>query len=179
MNVKKNIGKNSLKNLVFLGLSLVLLGVIIVSGLFFYYSTQIPDPSVIASRRVSESTKIYDNTGSTILYDVHGEEQRTIITWEQMPDSIKHAVLAAEDNDFYTHSGIDLKGIARAFYTDITTLQASAGGSTITQQLVKKALLVDDKTLSRKIKEAILSIELEQKFSKDEILWMYLNQIPF
>ncbi len=157
------------------GFVLVLLFILLV----IFYAVQLPDPTALATRRVSESTKIYDSSGQTVLYDVHGEEKRTIISWEEIPDIVKKATLASEDNDFYNHPGIDVRGILRAFYTDFITLSTSQGGSTITQQLVKKSILYDDKTISRKIKEALLSIQIERKFTKDEIFWMYLNQIPY
>lgn len=167
------------KNTLIVLATLAVIGFVFTAVLFVYYAGQIPDPTAIASRRVNESTKIYDRTGNAILYDVHGEEKRTIIPWEQMPDTIKKATLAAEDSEFYNHKGIDFKGILRALYKDISHLSASQGGSTITQQLVKKSLLGDEKTIGRKIKEAVLSIQVERKFSKDQIFWMYLNQIPY
>ncbi|OGM98334.1 MAG: hypothetical protein A2649_03590 [Candidatus Yanofskybacteria bacterium RIFCSPHIGHO2_01_FULL_41_26] len=149
------------------------------SFFFLYLQRTLPDPESIATRKVGESTKIYDRTGEILLYDIHGEEQRTIIPWEQIPDTIKKATLASEDSDFYNHKGLDLRGIARAFLKDIINLGVSQGGSTITQQLIKKALLGDEQTISRKIKEAILAIRIERKFTKDQIFWMYLNQIPY
>ncbi len=161
------------------GISLAIIGLVFLLSAFAYYSAQIPDPSVIAARRINESTKIYDRTETTILYDVHGEEKRTIIPWDQIPDSVKKATLASEDSEFYTHRGIDFTGILRALYKDLTSLSASQGGSTITQQLIKKSLLSDEKTISRKIKEVVLSIKVEREFTKDEIFWMYLNQIPY
>ncbi len=158
---------------------LAVMGLVFVIAAFLYYAKQVPDPSVISERRVTESTKIYDRTGTVLLYDVHGEEKRTIIPWDQIPQSVRNATLASEDSEFYQHSGLDLKGILRALYKDVVSLDISQGGSTITQQLIKKALLSDERTLPRKIKEAILSIQLEKRYSKDEILWMYLNQIPY
>lgn len=146
---------------------------------FLYLQRTLPDPESIATRKVGESTKIYDRTGDVLLYDIHGEEKRTIIPWEQIPDTIKKATLASEDSDFYNHKGLDLRGIARAFFKDIINMGVSQGGSTITQQLIKKALLGDERTISRKIKEAVLAIEIERKFTKDQIFWMYLNQIPY
>ena len=146
---------------------------------FIYLQRTLPDPDSIATRKFGESTKIYDSTGETILYDIHGEEKRTIIPWDQIPSSVKDATLASEDSDFYNHSGIDFKGIARALLRNIREVGISQGGSTITQQLVKKALLGDERTFGRKIKEIILTIEIERKFSKDELFWMYLNQIPY
>ena len=145
----------------------------------FYLSTTLPDPSVLAIRRVNESTKIYDRTGETVLYDVHGEEKRTVIAWELVPENVKKATLAAEDNDFYNHSGVDFRGILRAVYRDVMSLSASQGGSTITQQLIKKTLVGDEKTLTRKLKEFILAVKIEKAYSKDQIFWMYLNQIPY
>ena len=167
------------KALVMLFLWLFVIGIIMLLSFFLYLQRTLPDPESIATRKVGESTKIYDRTGEVLLYDIHGEEKRTIIPWEQMPETIKEATLASEDSDFYNHKGLDLRGIARAFFKDIVNLGVSQGGSTITQQLVKKALLGDERTISRKIKEAVLAIEIERKFTKDEIFWMYLNQIPY
>jgi len=154
-------------------------GAIIFLSYFIYIQRTIPDPESIVTRKVGESTKIYDSTGETMLYDIHGEEKRTVIPWEQIPDSIKKATLASEDSDFYNHRGIDFRGVARAFIKNLEGAGISQGGSTITQQLVKKALLGDERTFSRKIKEVILTIEIERRFSKDELFWMYLNQIPY
>ncbi|KKR02593.1 MAG: Penicillin-binding protein, 1A family [Candidatus Yanofskybacteria bacterium GW2011_GWA1_39_13] len=167
------------KALAMLFLWLFVIGTIMLLSFFLYLQRTLPDPESIATRKVGESTKIYDNTGEILLYDIHGEEKRTIIPWEQIPENIKKATLASEDSDFYNHKGLDLKGIARAFFKDIINLGVSQGGSTITQQLVKKALLGDERTISRKIKEAVLAIEIERKFTKDQIFWMYLNQIPY
>ena len=171
--------KHLFKALSMLFLWLFVIGVISFLTLFIYIELTLPAPESIAVRKVTESTKIYDKTGETLLYDIHGEEKRTIITWDQIPESVKKATLASEDAGFYNHKGLDLKGIARAFLKDLRDFDLSQGGSTITQQLVKKVLLGDEKTLTRKIKEALLSIEVEKRFTKDEILWMYLNQIPY
>lgn len=160
-------------------LLLAIVGLVFVIASFLYYAKQIPDPTVIAQRRITESTKIFDRTGNTILYDIHGEERRTVIAWDQMPQTIKNATLSSEDSTFYDHSGLDIRGILRAVYVDLVSLSTSQGGSTITQQLVKNSLLGREKTYSRKIKEVILSLELERRFTKDEIFWMYLNQIPY
>ena len=158
---------------------LIVIGSIFLFSFFIYLQRTLPDPDSIATRKVGESTKIYDSTGEILLYDIHGEEKRTIIPWEQIPETIKEATLASEDSDFYNHKGLDLRGIARAFFKDIINLGVSQGGSTITQQLVKKALLGDERTISRKIKEAVLAIEIERRYTKDQIFWMYLNQIPY
>lgn len=171
--------RSAIRNFFMTLLTLAVLGLVFLTAIFIYYAGQVPDPSAIAARRVSESTKIFDRSGEILLYDIHGEEKRTIIPWEQIPETIKKATLISEDADFYRHKGVDFPAIIRAFYKDLTNLSASQGGSTITQQLVKNAILGKEKTLSRKIKEAILSIQIERKFTKDELFWMYLNQIPY
>ena len=178
-NLRKLRIKPIVRALSMLFLWFFVIGLIVFLSLFLYLKSTIPDPESIALRRVTESTKIYDRTGQTLLYDIHGEEKRTIIPWEKIPDNIKGATLAAEDSDFYKHKGVNFQGILRAIYKDIKNFNLSQGGSTITQQLIKKALLGDQKTITRKIKEWILAIEVERRFTKDEILWMYLNQIPY
>lgn len=149
------------------------------AGVFIYFAKDLPSPGKLSNRTVVESTKIYDRTGNHILYDIHGEEKRTQIPFQEMPDSIKYATIALEDQNFYAHYGIELTAILRAAAKDILGRGTTQGGSTITQQFVKQSILTPEKTFSRKIKEAILSLELEQKFSKDEILGMYLNEIPY
>lgn len=157
----------------------VVLGTIAFFSYFIYLERTLPDPSSIADRKVDESTKIYDRTGQVLLYDVHGDEKRTIVPWEQIPQNLKNATLAAEDSGFYSHGAFDIKGILRSIYVDVVTHNFSQGGSTITQQLVKQTLLGDEKTPTRKLKELILAVEVERRFTKDQIFWMYLNQIPY
>lgn len=171
--------KPSLKQIGMFALWIIVISAILFFGLLIYVQRTLPDPNSIADRKVSESTKIYDRTGQVLLYDIHGEEKRTIVPWEQIPTNLKNATLAAEDSGFYSHGGFDLKGILRSFLSDIKTFGLSQGGSTITQQLVKQTLLGNEKTALRKVRELVLSIELERKFSKDQIFWMYLNQIPY
>jgi len=158
---------------------ILVLGSIMFFSAFIYLERTLPDPESIAARRITESTKIYDRTGEVLLYDIHGEEKRTVIPWDQIPVSVKNATLASEDSGFYSHGGFDVRGIARAFFKDIAELNLAQGGSTITQQLIKNALLGKEKTPTRKLKELVLSIEVERRFSKDEIFWMYLNEIPY
>jgi len=168
-----------IKSWMFFLLWLLVLGIVIFLAAFIYYAPQIPDPESIITRRVSQSTKIYDSTGEVLLYDIFGEERRTIIPPEQIPDTIKQAIVVTEDANFYKHHGLDIKGIIRALLVNIKAKNILQGGSTITQQLVKNSLLGTEKTFSRKFKEAILALQIERKFTKDEILWMYLNQITF
>src|SRR3989344_6614352 len=146
---------------------------------FIYLERTLPDPEALISRQVKESTKIYDKTGEVLLYDIYGEEKRTIVAWDKISDYTKKATIASEDNNFYQHRGLDIKGIIRAFIKNIREVEFSQGGSTITQQLIKKAFFTDEKIISRKIKELILAIKIEREYDKDQILWMYLNQIPY
>jgi 1A family penicillin-binding protein len=156
-----------------------ILTILLVVGVFAYYAKDLPTPGKIARRPVAESSKIFDRTGEHLLYEIHGEEKRTIIDFKEMPSNIKYATISLEDQDFYSHHGIKLTSIIRSIFKDILHRGTAQGGSTITQQFVKNSVLTGEKTFTRKIKEAILSIELEQKFSKDEILGMYLNEIPY
>lgn len=158
---------------------LAVLGIVSIGGVFAYFAKDLPSPDNFRDRIVAESTKIYDRTGTHLLYEVHGEEKRTVIPFADIPDVIKYATISLEDEDFYHHFGIKFTSIARALFKDIITLERAQGGSTITQQLVKNALLSNEKSIARKIKEVILSFELEFKYSKDEILEMYLNEIPY
>ncbi|MCX6763383.1 MAG: transglycosylase domain-containing protein [Candidatus Moranbacteria bacterium] len=150
-----------------------------VAGVFIYFAKDLPSPGKISNRFVAESTKIYDRTGDHVLYEIHGEEKRTQIPFAEIPDTVKYATLTLEDQEFYSHHGIKFTSIVRAILQDILKRGAAQGGSTITQQFIKNSVLTPEQTLTRKIKEVILSLELEQKFSKDEILGMYLNEIPY
>lgn len=153
-------------------------GVLLVAFLFIYYSRQLPDPNRLLGRNVPESTKIYARD-NTLLYEVHGEFKRTLVNLDQINPNLKNATIVAEDRNFYTHSGISVTGLVRSAVVDILSGSKKQGGSTITQQFVKNAVLTNEKSYLRKIKEIILSIELEARFSKDEILKMYLNEIPY
>ncbi len=139
----------------------------------------LPNPERLSERAVEESTQIYDRTGKVLLYEIHGDERRTVLPLSEIPDSVRRATLVAEDVNFYRHAGLDWRGIARAIGKNISSGDFSQGGSTITQQLIKNSLLGSEKTIARKLKEQILALLLERKYSKDEILGWYLNQIPY
>lgn len=145
---------------------------------FVIFARNLPNPYNLEDRNITESTKIYDRTGKTILYDIHGEERRTVIPFNEIPQVVKDATIVSEDKDFYSHRGLDFEAILRAVWLNLTS-DSLQGGSTITQQFVKKSILTSERTFGRKIKEAILALELERKYSKDEILNFYLNQIPY
>ncbi len=169
--------KTHRKNILSLIVSAVLL--IIGIGLLWVASLKIPDLSDLETRRVVESTKIYDRTGEVLLYDMGQNLRRTIIPFKEISDYVKKAVVAVEDKGFYSHGGFDMEAIMRAIWVDIKTLSLSQGGSTITQQVVKNSILTTDKTPTRKLKEIILAIKLDGALTKEQILNIYLNEIPF
>jgi 1A family penicillin-binding protein len=140
---------------------------------------RLPDFDVFEERKVEQSTKIYDRTGEVLLYDVHENAQRTIVPFDTISRHIKNATVAIEDAEFYQHHGIKWSSLFRAVLVNILSLQYSQGGSTITQQVVKNSLLTQEKTISRKIKEWVLALKLEQNLSKEEILALYLNETPY
>lgn len=146
------------------------------SLLFAWYSRDLPSPDKIV-RREGFSTKIFDRN-EVLLYDVFADQQRTPITWEDIPEHLKQATIAIEDKNFYKHQGFDPTGWMRAVFNIIFRFRLQ-GGSTLTQQLVKNVLLTPKRTIGRKIKEFALSVQIEKKYSKDEILQMYLNEAPY
>ena len=147
-------------------------------GLIFSLFKDIPSPQKLTKSPAPISTQILDRNGK-ILYEIYTDQKRTPIDIEILPEYVKQATISIEDQNFYQHHGLDIKGILRALFKTITG-QRLEGGSTITQQLVKNALLEDNsRTLSRKIKEAFLAIFTEIIYSKDEILGLYLNHIPY
>jgi len=155
------------------------LALLILVGAFVWIARDLPDPEKINERQITQSTKIFDRTGKVLLYDIHGEEKRTVVAFDQISDYVKKATVAGEDASFYSHFGLDFRGIARAVWGVITGNESAGGGSTITQQFIKKTYFSDKRSYSRKIKEWVLALELERKYSKDEILGFYLNQIPY
>ncbi|MFP4514898.1 MAG: penicillin-binding protein [Parcubacteria group bacterium] len=159
-------------------LVLVFLGFVSVLAVFSWYSRDLPNPDQLMSRQIPQSTIIYDRTGENVLYEIHGDEKRTMVTLEEIPDHVEQATIAIEDKNFYEHSGFSLWAIGRTVITNVL-YNRRAGGSTLTQQFVKNAILTPEKSYSRKIKELILSYKLEKEFSKDDILQMYLNEIPY
>lgn len=172
--------KGLVKNLILAGIALFLLGTIAFLGLFAFVSRDLPDPNSLTIREVPQSTKIYDRTGEHLLYEISGDEKRTLVELEQIPEYLVQATITAEDRKFYEHNGFDLKGIMRAIFTNVTTLDPTGqGASTITQQLVKNAILTNEQTYTRKIKEVLLSIALERRYTKDEIIQLYLNEIAY
>ena len=128
------------------------LGALLFFFVLGYYSRQLPDPNKIIDRPIAESTKIYDRTGETLLYEVYQDERRTVIALADLPVYVKQATIAVEDKDFYRHGALDFRGIARAIVVNLFHLGRVQGGSTLTQQLIKNSLLTREKTFSRKFK---------------------------
>lgn len=146
---------------------------------FIYYAKDLPRPEKFTEKQFIQSTKIYDRTGEVLLYNIYGEEKRTYVNLEQISEHIKKAVLAAEDDEFYSHFGINIKGMIRSILADLRIGKLVYGGSTIPQQLIRSSFLSLEKTAQRKVREIILALELDRRYSKNQILEWYLNQIPF
>ena len=159
---------------------LFIIGACSTAALAFWIATlKIPDFGSFESRKVIQSTKIYDRTEKVLLWDVHEDIRRTVVTSENISRHIKNATVAIEDDTFYQHYGVNLKGILRAFLVNLGAGSVQQGGSTISQQVIKNTLLTKEKSYVRKIKELILAIKLEQSLPKDKILEIYLNEISY
>lgn len=154
-------------------------GAISFAGLAAWVSRDLPNPGTLLDRKVALSTKIYDRTGEHLLYDIHGAEARTLVKLEDIPEHAKWAAIVIEDKNFYSHRGYALRSIFRAALANLFRRGRVQGGSTITQQFVKNAVLTPEKTFARKLRELILSIEIERRFTKDQILQLYFNEIPY
>ena len=177
--VRSKGGKWDLRTIALWAFRFAAVGVFLLAILFLYYSKDLPDPGKLISREVAESTKIYARDNS-LLYEIHGEVKRTLVPYDQISENLKKATIAIEDKDFYKHHGISFRGIARAVLRLAINLDRSGGGgSTITQQLVKNAILRNYSAWDRKPRELILSLAMETRYSKDQILEFYLNEIPY
>lgn len=159
--------------------ALVLVILIGVSGLGFVAASLLGLPSLAdMGPNPDVSTLVYDDHGA-LVGQIHGVENRMPVKLNEIPLNLQNAFIAAEDHRFYQHHGVDLRGIMRALYVNFTGGKVIEGASTITQQLARNAFLTMDRTLKRKVQEAIVALELERRFTKKEILEMYLNQINF
>ena len=156
-----------------------LAGAAALSVLFFFVTRGLPSPAQIANPVVTESTKIYDRTGTTLLYEVSGGQKRTYIGFDEIPQSLKDTTLSIEDTNFYNEPAFDVRGILRALLANILHGGIAQGGSTITQQLARNAFLTLDQTIVRKLKELVVAIQIDRQYTKDKILELYLNDIPY
>lgn len=153
--------------------------VIIIAGVGFgFIGATMQDLPNVSDVKPAASSQIYDIHGD-LISNVHSAENRLPVKLGDTPKSLQNAFIAAEDSRFYSHHGIDPRGILRAMWVNITHQGVAEGGSTITQQLARNAFLTQDQTLKRKIKEAVLALKIEQNYTKPEILEMYMNQIYF
>ena len=156
---------------------------LLISGatLLWAATLELPDLKSLETRKVEQSVKILDRTGQVLLYDLHNKMQRTVVPLESISPYIKQAIIAIEDPEFYTHKGVKPTAIMRAIFTNATQgdLLSGQGGSTITQQAVKLTVLTTDKTITRKLKEWVLALKMERALTKEQILEIYLNQVPF
>ena len=141
------------------------------------FLAELPNPSNLSVNYIPKTTKIYDRKGN-LLYEIFANQNRTIVKLSDIPKHVRSATIAIEDKDFYTHPGFDIRGIARAFLANVTRKEFQ-GGSTITQQLIKSAFFSPEPSLSRKIKEVVLAFWTEQIYTKDRILELYLNYVPY
>ena len=147
-------------------------------GLLASLAAKVPqlEPS---AKQTQANTYVYAADGHSVLAILRGDQARIIVPSARISPWVKHAIVAVEDKRFYEHRGVDLRGMARAVWADVSTSGAVQGGSTITQQLVKNTYLTSKKTIARKLTEAALAWQLEQKWSKDRILTAYLNTVYF
>jgi 1A family penicillin-binding protein len=167
------------KNSLLAILAIIATGLIVVVCLVAWYSRSLPNPNRLINRSVAQSSKIFDRTGQHLLYEVHGDQKRTIVPLEQIPKHVVQSAIALEDQKFYEHGGFSISGMVRGVFLRAIQGKRLEGGSTITQQLIKNAVLTNERSVTRKIKELVLAYQLEKRYKKDEILQLYFNEIPY
>ena len=186
--VKKRKGNGKGKKILYICIGVlffIICGALIAAGVYLKnLQNSLPSPDELVNRTSDQSTQIFDRNGQ-LLYTVYGDQNREFVPIDQIPDHTKWAVLAAEDIEFYQHKGLDYAGIVMSFVQNLRKGTIVRGASTITQQLVKNTILYDilgdeiyQQTYSRKIKEILVTMQVEQTFTKDQILQMYMNEIP-
>lgn len=151
---------------------------LVVGGLAIYFFDA-PDTLDLGQYPLKETSTIYDRTGTKILYEIHGEENRHVITHEAIPNVVRDSTIAAEDAHFYSHPGVDITAMLRAALVNFRNQEIDQGASTITQQLARALFLSREKSWVRKIREIVLAVQIESRFTKDEILDLYLNTVPY
>src|SRR3989339_547747 len=154
----------------------VIVGFIFSFALFAWYAKDLPSPSKL-SQQTGYSTVFLDREGK-VLYDMYKDKNRVPVTFEEIPKTLKEATIAIEDKNFYKHGGFSQTGMIRAVF-NMFLGRGLQSGSTITQQLIKNVLLTNRQTITRKVQEMILALEVERRYKKDEILLMYLNEAPY
>ena len=179
---RKSLGpKVTVLSPVLIALLITFVGLPLVGGLiaFAFFTKDLPSAQDIGKAPLAQSTKVYDRDGKELLYQFE-EERRDLVQYKDIPQVLINATIASEDHTFFSNPGVDVLGIARAAVADLTHSNSGAGGaSTITQQLVKLRLVGNENTITRKIREAILSVEVTRTYSKEQILELYFNQIYY
>lgn len=165
-----------------LGIIITIFFVVVPLTLYFWLA-ELPNPKLLSSREIPLTTKIYDRN-KTLLYQIYSSQNRSFVKLSEIPENLINATVSIEDQNFYRHRGVDVKGILRAGFVNFTNGKNKEGkplqgGSSITQQLIKSALLSPEQTIQRKIKEVVLALWAETIYSKEEILEMYFNQVPY
>ncbi|MBI4091810.1 MAG: PBP1A family penicillin-binding protein, partial [Candidatus Levybacteria bacterium] len=153
-------------------------GIVLFFLYFLWVSRDLPAPGKLAGSDIKDSTKILDKNG-VVLYSIFKDYNRLYVPLKEVPDNLKAATISIEDKDFYTNKGFSVTGLIRGLLLDPILKNRVTGGSTITQQLVKNVLLSPERSITRKLKELILAVQVDQRFSKLEILEMYLNNVPY
>ena len=169
--------RRSLKKYLWVWAPLIVVVITLIAAIYFFILKDLPLPTRLSSSSTPQATQIFDRD-QKLLYSIYSGKNQTFIPLSTIPKHIRTATIAIEDKDFYKHGALDFRGISRAIFS-IVIRKELQGGSTLTQQLVKNSLLTPERTIPRKIKEVILSFATEALYSKDEILEMYLNQIPY
>ena len=178
-SIKQQWKKGWWQKLITAGVMLFLIIIVVGFIAVAWISRDLPEPGGVVERDIPVSTKIYDRTGEVVLFEFFSDEKRTPIKLIDLPNHVKWAAITAEDRNFYSHAGFKFTSIIRSLIVNILRGKKVQGGSTITQQFIKNALLTPEKKITRKVKELILAWQLESKFSKDEILELYFNEIPY
>ena len=167
-----------IKNIFILTSSFILLSGILIIVILWTYSNELPDYKFLKNYKPPVSSKVYSGDGE--LVSDFSQEKRIFVPFNSIPKNVVNAFLSAEDKNFFSHPGVDAKGVVRAVINNISNILSSKrleGASTITQQVAKNFLLTNEISLNRKIKEAILAFRIERALSKERILELYLNQI--
>ncbi len=170
---------NILKLLGVVGLIGLVTGTLAITILFAWAGKNLPDPNHLLERKIKATTKIWDRTGTHLLYEIHGTEKRTVVQLQDVSKYAINAAIASEDRNFYQHHGVELQSFLRAIFDRVFRGKRLQGTSTITQQVVKNVILSSERSVTRKVKELILSFEIERKLSKDQILQIYFNETPY
>ncbi len=150
---------------------------IVIPFVSYQWLVSLPNPNLLTHRDLEVTTKIFDRNG-ILLYEIYADQNRTPLTLAQIPPMVREATIAIEDREFYQHQGFSIRAITRAFIETFVNHRLQ-GGSTISQQLIKSVLLTPEVTIVRKFKEILLSFWAEQMYTKNQILEMYLNQVPY